>query len=549
MDLELPLGKRTKFYRFFEILPFVVSVCTVLMPVVLSFIDPLFGAVFVIVYIIVWFVKAVAMGIRSVQGFQALGHASRLDWERRLQDLENPAAALHSFSGRSGWQIRAHRRNLERLAVMPDAKKPSDIYHAVIIPSYKEPYEVLKPTIEAILTGTYDPRRIILVLAYEQRGGKETKEPVLRIQKEFKGKFKALYAVEHPDKLPDEIIGKGANITFAGEFLKKKIDVSGSNPENILVTTMDADNRPHRSYFSCATYEYIVNVSPRHTSIQPMALYLNNIWDVPAPMRVLATGNSIWNIVVSQRPHALRNFAAHSQGLASLIDMNFWSKRTIVEDGHQFWRSYFRYDGDYTVTPIYVPIYQDAVMTEKYTRTLRAQFLQTQRWAYGASDIPYVAERVFTKKRTVPFWDGFAKFMRLLDSHVSWASASFVLMLGAFAPLLISPESSRSIVAHQLPNIASIIQQIALLGLMVNIIVLFRILPPRPKHYRWTRSAAMLFQWILAPLLGIIYSSAAAFSAQFRLASGKYLDKFVVTEKFVVEHDKANQPETKTGSV
>lgn len=536
MDLELPLGKRTKFYRLFEILPFVVSLTIILLPIILSLIDPLYGAVFVIVYIIIWFVKAVAMAIRSIQGYQTLGHASRLDWEKRLEDLEFPKKALQSFAGRTGWRIKDHRRNLERLTVMPDAKRPSDIYHAIIIPSYKEPYSVLEPTLRAILDGTYDAKRIIVVLAYEERGGSETKEPVLQLMKEFKGQFMELYAVEHPDKLPNEIIGKGANISFAGEFLKRQVELMGLNPENIIVTTMDADNRPHRAYFSYAAYEYIVSISPRHTSLQPLALYLNNIWDVPAPMRVLATGNSIWNIVISQRPHALRNFAAHSQGLASLIDMNFWSRRTIVEDGHQFWRSYFRYDGDYSVTPLYVPIYQDAVMTEKYSRTLRAQFVQIQRWAYGASDIPYVAERTFTKKRTIPFWDVFPKFIRLFDSHVGWASASFVLLLGAFAPLLVSPESSRSIVAHQLPNIASVIQQIALLGLFVNIVTLFKMLPPRPKRYRWTRSVAMLLQWVLAPILGIIYSSFAALSSQFRLATGRYLDKFVVTEKFVVDH-------------
>jgi hypothetical protein len=175
-------------------------------------------------------------------------------------------------------------------------------------------------------------------------------------------------------------------------------------------------------------------------------LFLNNIWDAPAPMRVIATGNSFWNIINSLRPHMLRNFSSHSQSMAALIDMDFWSTRTIVEDGHHFWRSYFRYDGHYDVVPIYVPIYQDAVLSSTYRKTLKAQFVQVRRWAYGVSDVPYVAIKVFGPGRTVPLWDGISKFVRLLDGHVSWASSSLVLLFGAWAPLFLNPESGRSII-------------------------------------------------------------------------------------------------------
>lgn len=538
MDLELPLGKRTKFYRFFEILPGVLSILMILTPVILSFIDPLFGAIFVIVYIIFWFVKAIAMWVRTIQGYDILRRASRTDWAKRLHDLENPEAALERVKyANNGWHSKEHRRNLERLVVSPGVRSPSDMYNAIIIPTYNEAFDVIDPTVEIILKGSYDPKRIILIIAYEERGGESTKIPVDQLMDKYKDKFYSMHAVMHPANLPDEVIGKGGNITFSGYFLQDYIEKQGIPPENVIVTTLDADNHPHEEYLSYVTYEYLVSPVPRNISLQPMSIYINNIWDVPAPMRVLATGNSVWNIVISQRPHALRNFAAHSQGLASLIDTAFWSKRTIVEDGHQYWRSYFRYDGHYSVVSIYVPIYQSVVLSETYRSTLKAQFTQIRRWAYGASDIPYVAERIFTKKRTVPFWDGFWRFVQLLEGHISWASAPYILMFGAFSPLLFSPESSRSIVAHQLPNTASVIQTIALVGIFINILLFLRFLPPRPKKYTWVRNVAMIAQWVLTPLVGIVYSSAAAINAQMHLLSGKYLTKFDVTDKVVVKHD------------
>jgi hypothetical protein len=271
----------------------------------------------------------------------------------------------------------------------------------------------------------------------------------------------------------------------------------------------------------------------RHLAFQPVALYMNNIWDVPAAMRVLATGNSFWTIINSQRPHMLRNFSSHSQGMGSLLDTNFWSARTIVEDGHQYWRSYFAYNGDYDVIPINVAIYQDAVLSDTYLKTIRAQFIQLRRWAYGASDVAYVADNGFRKGSKVPFWGLLARFLRLLDSHVSWATASIIIGFGAWAPLFLNSESNRSIIAHELPLIASQLQQFALIGLFITVFLTFKMLPPRPARYKKHRSLMMLLQWVIMPITSIAYGSAAAFTSQTYLLLGKYLDKFDVTEKTV----------------
>jgi hypothetical protein len=250
-------------------------------------------------------------------------------------------------------------------------------------------------------------------------------------------------------------------------------------------------------------------------------------------MRVLATGNSFWNIINATRPHMLRNFAAHSQGMASLIKTNFWSVRTIVEDGHQYWRSYFAFDGNYEVTPIHVPIYQDAVLAETYKKTIKAQFIQLRRWAYGASDIAYVAWMGLRKDSAVPRFGFWSRFMRLIDSHVSWATSPIIITFGAWAPLIINSEANRSIVAHELPQIASQLQFLAMFGLFITIFLTFKMLPPRPVRYKRRRNLFMLAQWLIMPVVSIGYGASAAFYSQTRLLLGKYLDKFDVTVKVV----------------
>lgn len=551
-DLEIPLGKkRTKAYRFFEMVPAILSYGTILTLVVLSLLSPLLAAIYLLILIITLLVKAIAIAAHTIGGHRRLTRAQAIDWRSRLNDLEDPTESYERIKRSSSkeYSKKVHQTNLEVVASSPDKfPKPSNIYNAVIIAAYNETYEVLQPTLQSLVDSTYDRDNMIVVLAYEARGGDGIKQTAKRLVKEFESDFKAFHMVEHPADLPNEVVGKGGNITYAGFFLKDWIRKQGIDYSDVIITTLDSDNRPYPTYFDYVTYEYIVNEDRKRYSYQPISLFLNNIWDAPAPMRIIATGNSFWNIISSMRPHLLRNFASHSQPMDALVEMDFWSTRTIVEDGHQYWRSYFHFDGDYSVMPIYVPIYQDAVLSDTYIKTLKAQFIQLRRWAYGASDVPYVATRVLSRKRTVPFWAGFTRLVRLIDGHVTLASLAAMVAFGAWVPLFINQEAARSIAAHQLPVVVSNIQRVAMIGLFITIFLSLKMLPPRPERYRRRHSVFMVAQWVLMPVTAIVYNSFAAFYSQTRLFLGKYLDKFDVTEKATHQSvARAKQAKSKAG--
>lgn len=534
IDIEIPMGKRTLKYRLFEMLPAFLSYGALILLVILSLISPTLAAIYLLLVIVTLLVKATGIAFRTIQGRIRLEAAERVDWHRRLLDLENPGASYeivrHSHSKMFGSS--SHIENLRLMSADPGAfPRPSQIYNAVIVATWNESYDVLSPTIESVLNSTYDSKKIILVFAYEQRGGEATKQTAERLQREYKGKFYDFILVDHPDGLPNQIIGKGSNITHAGRYLQKWLVNEGIASKNVIVTTLDADNRPYPSYFDYVTYEFITHEDRKHMSFQPICLFFSNIWDAPAPMRVIATGNSFWNIISSMRPHTLRNFASHSQPMEALEEMDFWSTRTIVEDGHQYWRSYFYFGGNYTVLPIYVPIFQDAVLSDTFWKTLKAQFKQLQRWAYGASDVPYVAVRLFSKDRNVPIVGGVSRLLRLLDGHVTLASVSILVAVGGWVPLLVNSEAARSVSAHQLPDVVSTIQTVALIGLFITVFLSFKMLPPRPERYKRTRTFFMLIQWFLMPVTAIAYSATAALNSQGHLFLGKYLDKFSVTDK------------------
>ncbi len=525
-NIEIPLqSEKSRHYRFFEMLPGLITWSILILPFVLSLFAPHVTAILVIAFFLLWFARAVGLNVRVIQGWRTMQQHQKLNWPKMLTQLESPEKDYQKTKDLPNW----HFDNLKRLA-NSQTFKPDDIYHAVIIATYNESREVLEPTFQSVLDSHYDMDKVILVLAYEERGGEAVEKQAEQLMKDYKSKFGHIFAVKHPQDIPNEVIGKGGNITYAARELERYLAKQKIEPKNVIVTTLDSDNRPHINYLAALTYTFVLSIDPIHVSYQPIPQYTSNIWDVPAPMRVVATGNSFWNIILSLRPHMLRNFASHAQSMQGLIETDYWSVRTIVEDGHQFWRSYFAFEGKYEVYPIYLPVYQDAVLDKTYRKTLRAQFIQMRRWAYGASDIAYVADKAWFTPNNIPKMDKLFKFLRLLEGHISWSTAPLILAFAAFIPALFNPNDYAS---NQLPLLASRIQTIALTGILVTFFLGVKALPPKPKRYKRRRTLWMMVQWVLLPLTSIVYSSLSAINAQTRLLIGKYLDKFDVTEKAV----------------
>ena len=552
-SLEIPLGKRTRKYRFFEILPGALSYTMFILLFVLSLLSPTIGSYYLLLIIAVTLVKAVGIVYRTVQGYNAAKRAEKVDWNKRLRELKNPhknyerlmLAKSHEF------EFDEHVENLKMLSVGKDLvvsekdldeygktfkvdfPEPDEIFHAVIMVAYNEGLDTLIPTVEAVKKSSFENKRVIFVFGYEERGGEEMAKNAKFLTEKYKDVFYKFIPVMHPKDLKGEIQGKGPNLDYAADELVKFVKKQHILFKNVVVTSLDSDNRMSKWYLDYVAYQFIVHPNRQHLSYQPVSLFTNNIWDAPAPMRIIAISNSFFNIISSMRSHTLKNFASHSQPLLALSEMGFWSKKTIVEDGHQYWRSLFFFHGDYEVLPIHVAIYQDAVMEETLLKTLKAQFIQLRRWDYGASDVAYVGVRLFSKDRKgkgrMSFLPLFAKFMRLLEGHVTLAAISPMVAFGGWVPKLLNSRS-KDLLAFNLPNTISLIQIFASAGLMTTILFSLKMLPPRPKHIKKPK-IIMILQWILMPVVAIIYQSFTAFYSQTRLMFGKYMEKFDVTKK------------------
>ena len=560
-DNEIPQGLRTRKYRFFEILPGFCSYLLIALLIILSIVSPVLGTIYLMLIIASTLVKAVGIAYRTVQGYNTVKKAEKVDWHQRFWDLACPHEKYEEYFAseakrlrmldlarlrhnkrdeekfsKSSFELEDHIANLKLLASEDDFMDPSEVYHAVIMVAYNEGMETLEPSIEAVKKSTFSTDHIIFVLGYEERGGEEIAETAKKLAEKYKDSFMKFMIVKHPDGIKGEIKGKGPNLCYAAEELARFVEKENIPFENVIVTSLDADNRMSEKYLDYVAYEFVVHPNRQKLSYQPVSLFMNNIWDATAPCRVIAVSNSFFNIISTMRPHTLRNFASHSQPLLALKEMDYWSKRTIVEDGHQYWRSLFHFHGDYEVIPIRVPIYQDAVIEETFWKTLKAQFVQLRRWDYGASDVAYVGVRLFSKDRKrigkMGFFGLFAKFWRLLDGHVMLAAMSPMVAFGGWVPRLLNYDS-KDLLTYNLPETVAIVQAFASVGLIATILISLRMIPPKPDNGRKIPKIVMLLQWLLMPIVAIVYQSFAAFYSQTRLMFGKYMEKFDVTRKVV----------------
>lgn len=528
-------------YRLWEIIPGLASWLFLLSPVALSFFDPQLAAYVIIAYFLFWVAKVWGQALRLLRGYARMHRTERAEWSKRLDDLADPEAAITHVTSRIkgrdvNWhkkvELRQYRAWLRQISGhKEDILDPGSIYNVAMVTLSIEPIEVIEPTIQSILASHYDMKQLWLVIAYEARipGGEAVANKLIA---RYGRQFGYAVAVKHPANIPGEAVAKAGNVTYAAKYITRYIKTKKIDPTQVIITTLDADNRPSPQYFAYLTFMYASIPSRIHKSYQPLPMFLNNIWDAPAPMRVIATGNSFWQVMEAMRPHRLRNFSSHAQSLQTLIDSDYWNVESIVEDGHQFWRTYYAYHGEHKVVPLYVPIYQDAVLAGNFRSSLKAQFKQLQRWAWGASDISFVFMNNL-KHPEIHWPDKWNKFFRLFEGHFSWATSALILTFAAWAPLLLNPGFSNDALAHQLPIIASRIQQIATVGILTAVFVSFVTLPPRPARYRRHRTIFMLAQWALLPFTTIFVHSIAALNAQTRLLLGRYIVKFNITQKAI----------------
>ena len=103
-------------------------------------------------------------------------------------------------------------------------------------------------------------------------------------------------------------------------------------------------------------------------------------------------------------------------------------------------------------------------------------------------------------------------------------------MLGWLPLFLGGEEFNRTVLSYNLPRMTRTIMILAMIGLVGSAFYALRLLPPRPTKYKGRKYIWMILQWILVPIVMIVFGAIPALISQTRLMLGKYMG-FWVTRK------------------
>lgn len=477
--------------RVLEIIPGALVWITLLASVALSFVRPLWVVYFVIIFDLYWLFRVTYYIPFLITSWWRFHRDSKMDWQ-------------------------------------PTAEKTADydrIRHLIFLPTVKEDLSVIRGTIESILASSYPSERMMIVLAGEEKGGREEfLEKVNILTAEFGGRFLAFLHTVHPQNLPDEIVGKGSNLNWAGKAILPIIDEMKLSYDDVIVSSFDVDTIVHPQYFSCLTTKYLTIPNPTRSSFQPVALYNNNLWESPAAVRVAMFGTTFWLLTELSRPEGAMTFSSHSMSLRMLVDVGFWQKDIVSEDSRIFLQALVHYHGDYRVTPIYLPVSMDTVMTGNYWKALVALYKQLRRWAWGVENFPYMVT-AFWRDKEMPFGVKFGFLWKQVEGMYTWATAAMLIFLLGRLPFWVAPDQFREFTVFQnTPFTLEWIMRFAMVGVFISAALALTLLPRRPSHVPVHRAVIVgLLQWLLLPVTFVIFGALPAIDAQTRLMLGKPL--------------------------
>ncbi len=489
-------GKDRVLYRALEILPGVLSWGSILGLVFLSWVEPLWAAFFIITFDIYWLVKTAYLSMHLRSNWKRMKHNIKLDWTKRLENI-----------------------------------KYDNIWQLVILPFYKEDFDVISKTIESLIASKWDREKMIIVLACEDRAGENARNTAEEIFKKFGQSFGEFIITRHPNDTPGEMAGKGSNISFAAEEARVKIlDRRNIKYEDVMVSAFDIDTRVYSQYFLCLTWNFLTAEKPFRSSFQPVPIYNNNIWESPAFSRVVATSGTFWQMIQQERPERLATFSSHSINFKALHDIGYWQKNMVSEDSRIFWNAFSYYNGDYEVIPLSYPVSMDANLAPSFFETVKNTYKQQRRWAWGVENIPYILF-VFIKNKKIPLRKKIHASFVQLEGFWSLATNPLIIFFLGWTPLALGGQAfNKTLLSYNLPIITRDLMAVAMFGLILSIIVSMSFLPARPKNRSRSTYFFMVIQWALVPLTINIFGSIPALDAQTRLMFGKYIG-FWVTPK------------------
>ncbi|KKU35865.1 MAG: hypothetical protein UX85_C0001G0043 [Candidatus Beckwithbacteria bacterium GW2011_GWB1_47_15] len=481
--------------RTLEILPGAISWSLIIFPIWGSLVIPVAVAYYIIAFDVYWLYRSIWTATLSLIAHYRLRAAQQFDWLNEAQSFLD-------------WER---------------------IHHIVVIPTYQEPLYILKRTLTGLSQQTFPRENLTVVVSFEEREGEAATKMGRILKREFGEIFGNFIITFHPD-LPGEVKGKSSNTAWAARLAKKKlIDEQERDINYVTITSNDADALLHKQYFSYLTFKFLDDPDRYEKIWQSAIQFYNNIWRLPAVTRAYNRVSSVVQTGILMRKDRLMNFSTYTLSLKLVDKVGYWDTDVIPEDYRMFFKTFYATRGKVEVEPIFLPAFCDAAESTTFWKTMKNQYNQVKRWAWGVSDDAYIIYKWLTVPN-MPFWEKSIRAMYVIKDHVLWPVNWFAITLGANIPPLLNKDFNRTIIGKTLPQVSSGILTLALVALAAIIFIDWQQKPKAPEGTPWWKRFFAPFEFVLLPIVGFFFTALPGLDAHTRLMLGRYIE-YKVTEK------------------
>lgn len=402
------------------------------------------------------------------------------------------------------------------------------VHHVIVIPTYKEPLEKLRLTIDSIKNQTFSQKQMHIFIALEVRE-EEVHEKARVLAHEYRNVFGGFYSTFHPD-VPDEVAGKSSNQAYAARVAYDLlIEKKGFNINYMTISSVDADSIFDTQLFACLTHQFLKNPDRNYRFWQSANVGYNNFWEVPAFTRVIAFFGSLMRASLLVQGLRLIPNSTYTLSFKLLREIGFWDTDVVPEDYRTFFKAFFATRGKVSVEPLYLKTSMDVAQSNGYLKSLLNKYHQERRWAWGVSDDAVYLKWYLTVK-DVPFFKKTYLVANVLLDHILWPVNWFIITISANLILILNPLFSRSSIGYSLPQLSGFILTLCLFALLIMLYVDFDLRVRKYSKSSRLRQFVFPLEFTLMPVAGFFLSTLPALIAHLHLIVGKKLE-YKVTEK------------------
>jgi hypothetical protein len=139
----------------------------------------------------------------------------------------------------------------------------------------------------------------------------------------------------------------------------------------------------------------------------------------------------------------------------------------------------------------------------------------------------------FRSRPKIPFGKKLYWGFNIVEGFHSWATNAILIFALGWLPVALGGERfNLSLLSHNLPQITSFIINISMFGIATSAILSLFLLPAKPAWFKRRHHAYYVLEWVLVPVVLIVFGCIPALDAQTRLMlGGRFRLGFWVTPK------------------